>query len=1001
MTGAPRVRVSLLGPVELFVGDTPVPLAGARPRTLVALLALRAGEPVPVWRIVEALWEGDPPAGARNQIQVYVSRLRRSMAAAGGADVLHTRGEAYELAVAPDDVDAHRFTRLLTYHPERVREALALWRGEALADVPSPALGPEAAALADARVTALERRIDLDLAADRHAELVPELRGLVGRMPLHEGLRCRLMTALVGTGRAGEAMDVYRAGRRLLRDELGIEPGEELRAAARAVERGGFRPPSAVAGGCSLPAAVRGFVGRRAELDLLRTHLDAAGDPPAVAVVTGAAGVGKSTLAVRAAHELRGRYPDGQLFLALRGGQGEPMPPTEALALLLRGMGVPGAAVPDNLAERLIRYRAVVAERRMLIVLDDAAGEHQIRPLLPGAGASAVLVTSRSRLVGLDDAYLVELDALGRAESIRLLRGIAGAGRLTAGTADRIAALCGDHPLAVRIAAARLAERSHLAPRRLVAELADERSRLDALRAGDLEVRASLQTSYARLPSPVRRALRLLSVADIPQVPLWAVAAVLDAPADRAGRLGDALADARLLTAVADDTGEVRLGFHDLVRLFGREKAATDEPVAGRDAATARLAAVYLSAAEEANRQLLVGLIPTRPLPARRHPPPDDCLARIRADPLRWFADELAALVGLVRERLRAGDVHTAGALAAAMAHFLEKGNYFDQWWDTHDAVLRAARAAGAGQVVMAMARGLGDLHTIRDEWPEAEQRLTETLTLARRHDDHSYATAALAGLGYICRLTGRYADSVQHFRAAARAARRDGNPNGEIHAACGEAAVLFEQGRHDPALARYLRCVRDSRAVGYRAVEAQALRGVALVHLERGEIPPAVAALGRARDISATLGDQLVVAYATQLLAHAHALAGEHQRAEELLHEVEPVFASSGSRYGQAMVLLTRAVVALGTDRTSLARELLEQADKAWDALRMPYWHGRALELLGVAGERLGDPAAARKARDRARAVRAEAQGTGPDPAPGPDDPGDPVTEAGRPTRT
>ncbi|GAA3774794.1 BTAD domain-containing putative transcriptional regulator [Plantactinospora mayteni] len=997
-----RPEFAVLGPVEVHVGAASVPLAGPRIRALVAVLALRAGEPVPVWRVIEALWEGDPPAGARNQVQVYISRIRKALLAAGCAGpVVRTRGEAYLLDVEPDRVDALRFARLVAAaeacrtrdggpaeQAELLREALALWRGNALADVTGAVLGVEAAALEDVRCAAQERRVDLDLARGRHGDLVAELRGAVAERPLHEGFRRRLMLALAGCGQPAEALAAYREGQRLLREELGLDPSEELQETARSILRrtaaprpdptGDRRAPVggrfAAVTSCSLPPAVAGFVGRGTEASALRAGLDRVGDFPAVALVTGAGGIGKSTLGIRVAHELRGTYPDGQLFVDLRGSQADPMPPREALGHLLRGLGVTGALLPDDLTERLLLYRSMSADRRILIMLDDAAHEHQVRPLVPGAGGSAVLLTSRSRLVGLDDATRVELGVLARAESLRLLGSIAGEDRLAAApvAAGRIARLCGDHPLAVRIAAARLAERPHLRPGRLAAELSDERARLDALRAGDLEVRATLAVSYGGLTEAERRAVRLLSLGDVPDFPAWAAACVLDLPPDEAEGIVERVADARLLDPVVADggTGEVRYRFHELVRLFGRERAAAEETAAARAEAVRRLLAGYLVAAEEADR-MATGIVGAPPLDAPRYPLPEDRLSAIRADPPNWFARELAALVALVRQAATIGEAVAACGLAASMAEFLETRNFYDHWFDTHTQALAAARAVHAVPAILAMVRNLGELHTIRDDHAAAVDCFTEALALSRQTGDLAYTVAALVGLGYLQRLAGHYARSIESFTAAAEAARRDGNRNGEIYAEQGVGAVWFEQGRLDQAATRYTECLRRSRAAGYRAVEAQALRGIGLVRLARGEPADAAESFRQAREISAALGDQLVEAYAVQLLGHAHALTGEYARAEALLRQADRVFERFDSRFGLAMVLVSLATMRLGQHRVEEARALLERACGLWRRLGMPYWGARALDLLAEAHRRTGDGPAADRAAAEARALR------------------------------
>ncbi|RFU43159.1 AfsR family transcriptional regulator, partial [Actinomadura logoneensis] len=542
------LRFGLLGPPRGWRGNAELDLGSPQQRALLAVLLLREGAPVSAPELVSAVWDGDPPPRALGTLRTYASRLRRLFEPERGPgrppEILVTVGGGYALRVPPDALDTRRFTRLVAEAEKadtdgdlaRARglldEALGLWRGEALAGVPGPHAEAQRLRLTERRVAAQVSGLDLDIRLGRHAAAVGGLRRLVAEYPLRERPRELLMLALYRSGRPADALDVYLDARRVLVDELGIEPGPVLTAMHRRVLAASSPAPAASERPAQLPAAVADFTGRTAQVAELRRVLAGGG----TATVAGTAGVGKSALALRVAHLLRPDHPDGQLYADLHGAHERPADPHPVLGAFLKSLGVAPEAVPNDLADRTALLRRVLAGRRVLMLLDDARDTAQILPLLPAAPGATVIVTGRYRLDALDGAHSLDLDVFTPDESRELLVRIAGTDRTDA-EPDAVRELleaCGHLPLAVRVAAARLAARPGWTVRSLVDRLADRRRRLAELRVADLAVEAVFQLGYSRLGPASRRAFRLLALPDGPSFSVPAAAALLAVPRERA-----------------------------------------------------------------------------------------------------------------------------------------------------------------------------------------------------------------------------------------------------------------------------------------------------------------------------------------------------------------------------------------------------------------------------------------------------------------------------------
>src|SRR5215467_4960590 len=605
----------VLGPLQVTRAGAPVTLGGPRERVLLAALLVEHGRVVSVDGLAQALWGDHPPATARHQVAIGVSRLRKALAAAGaGRDVIATCAPGY--LVAGGWLDARCFEERARQARDALaagdreeaarllRAALSLWRGPALNGIDRPFAEIEAARLEERRLMVTEEHVGLELDLGRHEELVGELFALVRAHPLRERLRGLLMLALHRAGRRAEALTVYQDGRRQLVETLGVEPGPQLRAMHQALLRDepawdGDRPPrragDPAAGGdqaghippvpAQLPPDVRGFTGRRAELDALdelaaipQAAANGAGERPLpIGIVAGVAGVGKTGLALHWGHRAMHRFPDGQLYADLRGydAHREPLPPGAALDGFLRALGVPGEQIPGGLDERAALFRSALHGRQVLIVLDNARTPEQVRPLLPGSSSCLVLVSSRDRLddlVACEGARLYALGVLHLGEASDLLGRMAGDRRIDPATAGRIAVLCDRLPLALRIAAARLAIHPDGAAADLADRLADEQRRLAELSQAHRGVRASFALSYRELPARAATLFRLLGLLDAADFAAWAAAALLDAATREAEDLLDQLVQAGLLeVAGRDGAGQVRYRLHDLMRLYARE----------------------------------------------------------------------------------------------------------------------------------------------------------------------------------------------------------------------------------------------------------------------------------------------------------------------------------------------------------------------------------------------------------------------------------------------
>ncbi|MFF4848063.1 BTAD domain-containing putative transcriptional regulator [Streptomyces sp. NPDC001194] len=620
------LQFDVFGPLTVRRNGELLEIPRAKHRVVLAALLLHAPRTLTAEELIQQLWGGEPPLTARKTLQGYIARLRKLL----GAEAVVSRASGYAIAIGAERLDLDRFNTFLqkaeltTEPAERARlfrSAMEQGNGTPLVDIPSEYLQQgDGAALLERWLNATESWADAEMAVGRHADVLPRLRALVSEHPFRESAWGRLMTALYRAGRQGEALAAYQEARRLLAQELGVEPGEELRAAHRRILAGPTRSapdPAARPGpaaprpggpaeaparpGCpyTLPPRLAEFARPGIEADLIRRLRDVSREGaertvPQTLDLYGAAGVGKTTMAVRVAHAVSPAFPDGQLYVELQRGDAF-REPADVLGELLRALGVDPGAVPADSGERVALYRGLLSHRRVLVVLDGARDEAQVRPLLPASPTCAAVVTSLEMLSTLGGTRHVRLGLLTAEESREILARIIGRERVAAeeGAAQDLVRYCGRLPLAIRIVGARLLERPHWRLETLARRLESERRRLDELAVGDLGVRDSLAVGYAALDAPERRAFRLLSLLEMASFPVRVAAAALGLPDDRTEETLERLTAQHLLDADFVKGSGVRFSYHPLVRLYARELTFDVDPMRSRHGAVQNALAAW------------------------------------------------------------------------------------------------------------------------------------------------------------------------------------------------------------------------------------------------------------------------------------------------------------------------------------------------------------------------------------------------------------------------
>ncbi|WP_436846649.1 AfsR/SARP family transcriptional regulator [Streptomyces niveus] len=935
-----ELRFSVLGPVRAWRGGELLAPGSPQQRALLAALLLRDGRTATAGELIDAIWGDAAPSQALAAVRTYASRLRKVLTpgvlvSESGGYALRARPDALDLSLARDlSVAAEKERASGNRQQARlmINKALGLWDGEPLASVPGPYAETERYRLDEWRLQLVEARLDIDLELGRHAEAVSELTSLIADQPLRERLRELLMLALYRSGRQAEALAVYADTRRLLADELGVDPRPELSRLQHRILRADAElarpveetvPVVTFTRPGQLPATVPDFTGREAFVrELGRRLASAEGSVMAVSALAGIGGVGKTTLAVHVAHVARPHFPDGQLYVDLQGAGAREAEPETVLGSFLRVLGTPDSAIPDSLEERSALYRALLDGRRVLVLLDNAKDAAQVRPLLPGTEGCAALVTSRARMMDLEGAHLVDLDVMSPREALLLFTKIVGVERVASEreAALDVVAACGFLPLAIRIAASRLASRRTWTVSILAAKLGDECRRLDELQAGDLAVKATYEVGYGALEPAQARAFRLLGLADGPDISLPAAAALLDLPVEETEDLVESLVDTSLLESAAPG----RYRYHDLVRLYARACADRDEwPPSERDAAMSRLLDFYLATATavyaiERPGDRLVDDLESTVCPGLRFAG--------ESEALDWLYSEASCLLACVRQNTSGDRLRRAIDLLWATKDLSESGAISHQYETTTRAMCDAANAFCDGRAEGRARTILADVLLDSGHVELAEEQAELAAELAGSAHDHTAISWVANSRGLTC----------------------------------------LHQGRHADAKAFFGQAINGFRMLGNRPFEATSLGNLAQAHLGLGDTANAVEIAQRSLAVHAEFGRTVRLANGHYVVGIALTQVGEYPEALSQFSEALAIFRNHRQRLWEGATHFRIAEAHLAARRPAQAAQHAEQA-LALRCIGGDPMRGNVLTLLGHAIGALGQA-------DRAKACWHEA---------------------------
>jgi tetratricopeptide (TPR) repeat protein/DNA-binding SARP family transcriptional activator len=962
---AASMEFCLLGPVVTRCDGRALPVSAGQQRTLLAALLLNVGRVVPTPYLIEVLWGSEPPPSAPASLQNCMKRLRRALGDSGRARISTHQG-GYLITVEPGELDTVRAEEFLRSARESAisgswpsaaelaAAGLSLWRGEPLTGVDSQALEQqEIPRLREIQLQLWETRIGAELQLNHHDEVVTELYHLTAAHPLREHLHALLMQALYGQGRQAEALAAYQDVRRTLIDELGAEPGAELRELHQRIlaadpvgevpELASSSAPVDLPVPRELPGAVRQFTGRGAELAALTGLLDPGLLDPGlieegrahrretivISAIGGTAGVGKTALALRWAHQVAERFPDGQLYVNLRGYDPDQlMPPGDALAGFLRALGVSGEDIPPREEDRAARYRSLLSGRRILVVLDNARDVAQVRPLLPGSATCVTVVTSRDMLAGLvarDGAYRLELDLLPPTEATDLLRTLIGERAVRDPNAtNALAQACCRLPLALRVAAELAAARPAMPIAKLAGELADRQRRLELLDAGGDQrtmVRAVFSWSYQHLDAAAARAFRLVSLHPGPQFDRYSTAALTGTTAREADQMLAVLACGHLVQPAGLD----RYTMHDLLRGYARDLAAAGDGEEAQRAALTRLFDYYLQTAADAMDVMHPAERHRRP---RIHPStaPGRPLAT-SADSHAWLDSERASLVAVATYTARNGWPGHTTALSATLFRYLDVGSHFPEALTIHSYARQAASQVADRPAECAALISLGCIEFRQCRYRQARGYFRGALALAREVGDQVGEARTLQNLGLVDLQQGRYEQAADYLAQALPQYRAVGDRSGEARTLANLGGIEMRQGRYEQASSHLQQALVLNQESGDRHCATHVLIDLGLVSLRLGRLKQAGNHEQRALDLARGVGDQRCEAYALGNLGMINLRQGRYEQATDHLTRALDLSREISERNGEADALCNLGLIDLRQGRIRQAEDHLQRA--------------------------------------------------------------------------
>jgi DNA-binding SARP family transcriptional activator len=997
------MQFALLGPLEVH-DEAPVELRGTLRRTLLARLLLDAGTAVPADELIEVLWGAKPPQSANAALYNQVTRLRQSLGAAG--DRITATPSGYRVHVEPGELDLELFADSCGEGRKASAEArweqatrsfsqaLAIWRGRPLAGLPALEGHLRVRQLEEQRLEALEARIHAELSLGRASHAIAELQTLVAQHPLREAFAGQLMLALQGAGRQGEALQIYRSLRTMLVEELGVEPAPAVQeihsrvlagdaasaqepptkaaaaAVAAAAQTGGARGP-VTRQNSQLPANTRFFSGRERELAHLESLVESTvGGPatgaPTIVAIDGPAGVGKSTLAIHAAHHASAFFPDGQLFLDLHGYTAglDPVSTGDALSRLLRSLGVPHQAIPQGLDERAAYYRARLSGTRTLIVLDNAENSAQVRPLLPSAHGCLVLITSRRRLTALDDAHTLSVEPLSGPEAVDLLGKIAGPGRIpvSAPAVDELIDLCGRIPLALRISASRLRHRKAARVEDLVDELRDEGNRLSRLNDEDRDLTAVFDASYRALTAGERRMFRHLGLVPGPDFDAYAAAALGEISVPAAEAVLESLLDQNLII-------QRRLGryeFHDLIRLYARGLSVGDE---NPDEALFRLLDYYQSASAGADRLIARH---SRPGADRHRPESTPELPAIadRKSALDWMRAEQGNLNSAIERIESIAQPIRLIALSESMAGFLNQDGLWGQAVPLHQSAADAARASGDRIGEATALLGIGAIHSVVCDYAAADELLGQALRLYREANEPLGEANVLLKLGQGRYDVGNLADAAPLFSQALDVYQGVGDVRGLAHTNWLLGLVQHSSGQFAAAIELVGRALAMFVEVGDVSGEAICHGTLGRTWREVGDYAAAQDALTKSRMICRETGNRINEAHDLAELGRIRFEVGDYAAAAEHHEQALSIFEELNISQGGAYALWDLGRIQLKLGNHEAAAGLQERALAVFEDVGSRLGVANTLHALGCVRHAAGDLREAERLLDQAMAA-------------------------------